>query len=132
MPMPMTFSRRGLGGDGGGESGIDAAAESDDGSLEAAFVDVIAGAKDESVIGAGFVAGNLRVDIAGEDEGVISPMSRNPQDMGHPRIFTGVWGAVEREKDQVFLEGLGLSDGLPSGSRTRLEPSKTRLSLPPT
>ena len=56
------------------------------------------------------------MDVAGEDEGVISPMSRNPQDMGHPRIFTGVWGAVEREKDQVFLEGLGLSDGLAVGA----------------
>ena len=47
----MTFSGpRGVGGDGGGEGGVDAAGEADDDLLEAVLADVVPGADGESLV----------------------------------------------------------------------------------
>ena len=65
MPTPMTFSRpTRFDCDGGGERGIDAAAQADEHAREAAFADVVASAEDESLVDSFVFVGEVGVEIA--------------------------------------------------------------------
>ena len=80
-----TFSgANGFGCDASRQSGIDAAAQSDGHALESALAHIVASAKDQGGVGAGFFSWNLLVNFAGELVGV--------------------------EVDQIFFEGLALGD----------------------
>ncbi len=107
------FLAEGFDGDGGDEGGVDAAAEADEGLLEAALADVVAGAEDEGVpggggLGEGAVEDGLRRGVMSEAGAAVSKRMRSS-------AKEAAW-AMRR----------------PSGPRTSEEPSKMRLSLPPT
>ena len=107
MPTPITFSGpTASAAIDRRERGIDAAAETDDRFLKSAFAHVVARAQHQRGIYAGFFACDLLVHFAGQ--------------------------ALRIEIDQIFFEGLALRDDLPSRLSTMLDPSNTRLSLPPT
>ena len=90
-------------GNGGDQGGVDAATEGDEDLAEAAFAYVVAGAKDKSPIGRFGV-------VFGADRG----------------------GAVRDREDEVFAKGFGLRDEVALSVDAIEEPSKMRLSLPPT
>ena len=100
------FRAEGFDGDGGDEGGVDAAAEGDEGLGEAALADVVARAEDEGAKDRLVLVIDLRMHGAGERFGV--------------------------DEDQVFFERRGLGDDLAVAAKGEAEPSKMRLSLPPT
>ena len=94
-------------GDGGDDGGVDAAAQADQDLAKSALADVVAGAADRAPAAA--------AEISSAGCGRMSPFAGD-------RI----------EQDQIFLEGSGVRGDLAVGSKAKLPPSKTRVSLPPT
>ena len=98
------FAADGVDGDGGGQRGIDAAAQADQDALEAALVNVIARAEDERFVNRFALIGKIRVQVAGAGCRVsaMTRSSRKEARGGDGSAF-GVHGEAGAVEDELIV-----------------------------